>query len=372
MTWTQWGFNALSVPNGSDASWIDYEWDNLELFDTIYLSFDNDPAGKENRDKAMSRLGIHRCKIINLPFKDANEALIQGSTQEQARQWFELAENPQFKGLMSAVEWKDATIEEFFPDPKKPKGFLHPLLQSYDGGIEFLKGDVTIWSGISSHGKTTFLLFLASDLVNSGHKIMKVSLEMKPAKIISRMFKAMQGKPTLSKGQIEALFLWTDGAIYFADKMGCIDQAPLFDMMQFAYARHGVDHFFIDSFMRVSGLEEDYPAQGAFLNKLQEFSKSTDTHVHLVAHPRKTMDGMAPGRQDVKGSSLLLNNCDNLLMIHRNTEKEKLRRERPITDSEDLQMHDAEIISEKQRDNGWTGRIPMRFSPITFRFSKFP
>ena len=45
MTWTQWGIPALSIPNGSGATWIEHEWDNLAAFDHIYLSFDQDGAG---------------------------------------------------------------------------------------------------------------------------------------------------------------------------------------------------------------------------------------------------------------------------------------------------------------------------------------
>src|SRR5205085_5040482 len=66
MTWSQWGFSALSVPNGTNLAWIEYEWENLEMFSEIFLSFDMDEAGQENLSKVMQRLGLHLCRTVTL------------------------------------------------------------------------------------------------------------------------------------------------------------------------------------------------------------------------------------------------------------------------------------------------------------------
>lgn len=372
MTWTQWGIPALSVPNGSDMTWIDYEWEHLEMFSEIFLSFDMDGAGKENLRKAMNRLGLHRCRIVKLPYKDANEALKSGFTAEQAKEALAKSEYPQYEGLVPALKYYDATMEEFYPNPNKPKGFKPLMLQRFDGGMEFLPGDVTVWSGISSHGKTALLTYLTLLATVDKKKAMVASLEMRPELLISRMFRSVMRKPVLNETEIEECFLEMAGKLFFADKIGYIDKKTLLDMMLFAFSRYGADHIVIDSLMRVSGLEEDYPAQGDFMNELQAFAKRTGGHVHVVCHPRKTADEKIPGKLDIKGSSLIMNNCDNLIVVHKNMEKEKIRRERQLTDEEDRRMYDAEIVSEKQRDRGWHGRVLLRFCNKTFTFSKFP
>lgn len=372
MTWTQWGIEALSVPNGGSMTWIDYEWERLELFSEIYLSFDMDAAGKDHLQKAMNRLGLHRCRIVKLPHKDANDCLKAGYTKEDAQKWIDSAEYPTYEGLKSAIDYYDDTIEEFYPNLNKPHGFKHPLLQRYDGGIEFLPGDVTVWTGVSSHGKTSFLTYLTLCGVLINKRAMIASLEMKPARIISRMFRGMAKKTMLSQLEIDASFAQLDEKLFFADKIGYIARKELLDMMLFAFSRYGCEQFLIDSLMRIQGLEEDYPAQGDFLNELQAFSKRTNSHIHLVCHPRKTTEEHAPGKLDVKGSSLIMNNCDNLIAIHKNMEKEKIRRERPLTDEEDQEMHDAEIVSEKQRDKGWHGRVLLRYCNQTYNYAKFP
>jgi twinkle protein len=106
MTWTQWGIPALSIPNGSGQTWIDYEWENLAVFDKIYMSFDMDDAGRANLDKVISRLGRHRCLLVTLPRKDANDCLLAGYTSDEAQSWIADAKAPGVKGLVSAMELK--------------------------------------------------------------------------------------------------------------------------------------------------------------------------------------------------------------------------------------------------------------------------
>lgn len=372
MTWTQWTVPALSVPNGSNSAWIEYEWENLELFSEIFLSFDMDGAGQENLRKVMNRLGLHRCRIIKLPHKDANEALKAGCDEGSAVEWLVKAEYPKYHGLRAASDYYKETIEEFSPSISSPKGYTHPLLEGYDGKMEFLPGDVTVWTGITSHGKTTWLNYMTVCAIMTGRVSFIASLEMKPARLISRMFKGLVKRSMLAQGEIDSCFKQVEDKLFFADKIGYIQRKELLDMMLFAYSRYGVEHIVIDSLMRIQGLEEDYPAQGDFLNELQAFSKQTNSHIHIVCHPRKTDEGTAPGKMDVKGSSLIMNNCDNLIAVHKNMEKEKIRRERPLEDEEDMSMHDAEIVSEKQRDQGWHGRVRLRFCNKTFTYSKFP
>jgi len=129
-----------------------------------------------------------------------------------------------------------------------------------------------------------------------------------------------------------------------------------------------VQHFVIDSMMRIAGLEEDFPSQGVFMNRLQEFVKDTGTHVHLVVHPRKGQAGGKPGMLDVKGSSLIPNNADNIVVVARNEAKMALSKERELDDDE-KQWHDTEVTVEKQRESGWLGTFYLRFNPYQFTFT---
>lgn len=372
MTWTQWGFNALSIPNGSGQTWIEYEWDNLQVFDTIYISFDMDGAGAENARKAMQRLGLHRCLVIEMPHKDANEGLQNGRVRDDAAKWVSEARPPAMKGIVRAKDLLKRLLREIEP---KPPVFTLPFLRirnEAESGFYPRRGEITLWSGVSGQGKSTLINFwILSYLAATDPGVFLASMEMRPETNLRKIITStLMHVP--SPEEATAFLDMFGPKLIFADVVGYIKPPELFDMMRFAFARHGCENFFIDSLMRIEGLEEDFPAQGDFMNKLQEFVKETETHVHLVAHPRKVGANGRPGLMDVKGSSLIPNNADNVCVVSRNLEKELLMREAPTEEERKKigrAMHDTEVTIEKQRETGWMGRFLLRFNPHTFSYS---
>lgn len=60
--------NTVSVPFGAgNFTWIENNWDWLELFDSIIIASDNDEAGKKMRKEVVYRLGSWRCKVVDIP-----------------------------------------------------------------------------------------------------------------------------------------------------------------------------------------------------------------------------------------------------------------------------------------------------------------
>jgi len=364
MTWRQWGYPALSVPNGNGTTWIDYEWDNLEVFDTIYLSFDMDGKTHDALQKVISRLGHHRCLIVKLPAKDANDCLKLGHTSEDAKRWIAEAKHPVIPDFVALSDMEDRLMSEFFPKPTDAKPVLVGLFNAKKEDDRFLirPGELSVWTGISSHGKTTFLTYLFVELAYKGEKSFICSLEMKPEKICAKMAKALfRDKPIIQKDITD--FVETLGEkTCFADIVGYIQQDKLFSMMEFAHRRYGVTQFLVDSLMRVDGLEEDYPAQGKFLNRLCEFAKKFMVHVHLVCHPRKTADDMRPTANDIKGSSLLRNNSDNILVVSRNTAKERKVNEGEISEEQAAGEWDTQVTVDKDREEGKIKSFKYKFA----------
>lgn len=372
MTWHQWGYPALSVPNGSGTTWIEYEWDNLEAFETIYLSFDMDGKTEGPMIKTMQRLGLHRCRIVELPHKDANDCLLAGCDKDDAEKWITEAKWPQFNGLKESSEYLESTLEELFPTKEKlDRALKVTILQRKDGGIVFYPGDVTVWTGVSGHGKTTFLNYIMCLILSSGDSAFIASMEMQIPVLLGKVVKATMGKDDISPSDVRELFEAIKGRLLFVPRIGSIPKTDLLESMQFAFARYGCSHYLIDSLMRVEGLEEEYSRQGEFMNDLQNFAKSTDCHIHLVCHPRKIDESGRAGKMDVKGSSLIPNNADNVISIRRNFDKIEMAKERELTPQEDQGMWDLMVSSEKQRKTGWEGSVKLRFHHRTYSYSTF-
>lgn len=367
-TWHQWGFPALSVPNGTACAWIEYEWENLSAFDTIYLAFDQDDAGRKITETAIARLGKHRCLIVSMPKKDANECLQAGFTATDAAQWIEGAKRPKLARLVTTAEMEERVISEIAP---KPEPFSLPFFRGdwRDGdGFWFRPGEVTIWGGYTHAGKSTILNYFTAQALGSRIPVFIASFEIKVETQIRKLMEIFFGKNIPAEHARE--FVRNVGeSIVYADVVGSLPPDELMEMLWFAYRRYGAQHFFIDSLMRVQGLEDEWAKQGEFSNGLQAFAKETGSHVHLVAHLRKAGGASRPSLDAVKGSSLLTNNADNILIVLRNPEKEaakKTGRKGPDVD----EMHDSEVIVEKQRETGWTGLFRLDFDPAKLRFSK--
>lgn len=366
-TWTQWGIPALSVPNGTGASWIEYEWDNISLFDTIYLAFDNDDAGRKITETAIARLGKHRCLIVGIPKKDANDCLLAGFSAEDARDWVASAKRPRIQKLVTTGEMEERLVAEI---RKKPEPFTLPFMQGTwpHDGFWFRPGEITIWGGFSHAGKSTILNYTISQLIAERSKVFVGSFEMRVETQLRKLASVYMGSD-LKENAVREFARNVGENLIFADVVGSMKRDELMEMVWFAFRRYGATHFIIDSLMRIQELEEDWPAQGEFCNRLQDFAKETQSHIHLVAHLGKPSTGSdRPSMYNIKGSSLLVNNADNVLLILRNPKKEKLRKAGQLTKEDEKTMHDSEVIVEKQRETGWTGLYRLRFDPYRYMY----
>lgn len=371
MSWHQWGIPALSIPNGSGGTWIEYEWDNLAAFDHIYLSFDMDGAGSDIVSKAVERLGSHRCLIVKIPGKDANKCLMDGATAEEAKSWVANAKPPRLPGMILACDLVER-LEIELSTKMEPSSC--PLFKiSWEAAMGFYPhpGDVTLWSGQTGHGKSSFLNYLMLGKVSNQEKVFIASMEVKPERTIAKMISCFAKTDKFDMKAAANFLKIAGGHVIFADVIGYIEPEKLLEMMWFSYRRYDCKNYCIDSLMRVNGLEENFPAQGNFMNKLQEFTKTTGSNVELVCHPRKSSTGHIYNEMDIKGSSLIPNNADNVVTISRNLEKEKLRKEGALNDELSSKMHDTEVRVEKQRELGWTGMFRLNYNHITHRFSPF-
>lgn len=385
MTWHQWGIPCLSIPNGSGQTWIEYEWENLQAFDTLLIAFDMDGAGRENSERAVKRLGAHRCMLVSIPHKDANAGLQAGATAAQAAQWVSEARAPQFNGLVTASGLGKRLRAHLQP---RQKAFTLPFFDKNwpTDGLFFRDGEVTLWTGNYGNGKSTFLNALTVGIMHTGRSCFIASMEAKAEVVLHKIatgflislgcylcdngaFRDAQGKEHEPMATYDGFVEGCGDKLIFADVVGYINPDRLLEMMLFAFRRYDCRQFMIDSVMRIEGLEEDYPLQGKFMNRLQEFAKDTGSHVHLVAHPRKMEKGGRPSGMDIKGASLFANNADNIVSVSRNHEKFLLLQEGDGDDEEIRKMHDTEITVDKQRDSGWVGSFYFKFDRRDYTFT---
>ena len=368
MTWAQLGFPALSMPDGVGSldGWIDFEWDNLQRFDTIYLSFDDDKPGQEAVNKVALRLGRHRCVNVKLPHKDANDALLAGLDLTAFAKCAVNGTHFTPGEIKSPMDFVAGVIDKFFPPDGTPPGFFPVLLGRKMG---FRPGEVTVWTGISSHGKSALISQLMVVAMKHGSKVAIASMEMSGVQTLYRMTCQVCDTQSPSRETIVEQHEWLAGKLWIFDILGNVEVKKLSDLMDYSHARFGVNHFVIDSLMKVGVGSEDYDGQRSFLNTLTGFAQRTGAHVHLVAHARKGKDETNnPGKMDVAGSGNIINQADNILSVWRNKDKEEKARAGKLTEREEKSIPDTKVFCMKQRENGVEFEEPLQFNPQTYMF----
>lgn len=367
MTWSQMGFPAVSVPMGAgNHQWIDYEWERLLQFDLIYLSYDGDTEGRDGAAKAAKRLGLHRCMLIKLgDYKDANEALTHNEGPCFFNHAITTAKAMEPDQIKRPVAFRDRVVEKFYPPDDVPPGFAPHM---FKGKYRARPGEVTVWTGISSHGKSALLSQLMLEAALGGYKVAIASMEMRGEQTLHRMISQAEIRDRPPLEHIDAILHWMSGKLWIYDLIGNVVTAQLLMLMEYSFARHGVDQFVIDSLMKTSIISDDYDGQRVFLNQLCTFAHDTNAHIHLVAHARKGRDESAPGKLDVKGSSDIINEPDNVISVWRNRGKERALGAGVVDDHSTRTQPDTIVYCEKQRETGEEFYTELRFFRHIFRY----
>ena len=365
MTWSQMGFNALSVPfgggGGGKQAWVENEYDRLDRFDDIVLALDNDIEGQKATQELLKRLGRERCYVITLPYKDANEALQKGATAADFSQWIAHAKTIDPDGLRNATDFTEDVVAEFMPPEGGYVGMSLPWAKTH-GKIIFRPAEITIWTGFSGHGKSQLVNHVMTAAMYNGERVCEASMEMPARRNLYRMVKQILGVGEPSIPAVRTAMDWLGDKFWLFDVVGTAKTKQLLEAFTYAARRYGVTQFVVDSLAKCGIAEDDYNGQKAVVEQLIDFAHQYNVHVHLIVHPRKADDeGRMPGKMDVKGTGAITDMADNVLCVWRHKAKEA---------NPDDYKHDPDckLICSKQRYNGWEGVFKLWFDPRSLQY----
>lgn len=355
LSWQSWKIPAVSIPNGvSDFEWMDADWEWLARFEKIYVSCDMDEPGRLCSIEICKRLGLHRCYVVELPLKDANECLVGDLTRETMLACLSNAKAIELDEIKRPKDFRDEVMDYYHCDPKE-RGVETPWTPDLPWRIR--KSEFTILSGYSGHGKTMAINQILLHCISKGMKVMDASLEVKPGMTLYSMTRCALARKFSDATSVEACIDWLNDSVFFLDCIGVVSVARIMHAMEYARKRHGIDVFVIDSLFKCGLASEDYSGARDFADKLTTFCNNTGAHVILVAHSRKTQNGnelTPPSKSDVAGSSDLTNAAFNVIILFRNKmKKRKMDEARQANDFEELakwtDQPDGRIILDKQR-----------------------
>ncbi len=378
MSLYQYGFPSLSVPfgggRGNKQKWLEYEFDRLAVFDEIFLCLDNDKEGQIATEELIERLGRHRCRIVTLPYKDANECLEKGISKEKIQKCFEEARTLDPEELKPARSYVDQVIDEFYPKEGALIGYKPPW-QYAQGKILFRLTELSIWTGINGHGKSQLLGHIILSSMQQGARVCIASLEIKPKKLLGRLTRQAAGLAEPTENYIRAIHEWYEDKLWLFDLVGTTKSDRLLEVFLYAHQRYGIDVFVIDSFMKCGIDEEDYKAQKVFIEKICDFKNQYNCHVHIVVHPRKSNDEtQMPSKLDVKGTGATTDLADSCFTVWRNKAKEEIVQMElngvPLDSKQSAKLEECDCIwrCDKQRNGEWEGKIALWFDRQSFQY----
>ena len=216
--------------------------------------------------------------------------------------------------------------------------------------------EVTIWAGISGHGKSQVLSHVVAHLIKSTSCLI-ASLEMPLSALGQRLVRQIVGTSKPTKLYIHKALEFTHKNLWVYDQLDSVETERIFGMVVYAMKVLGVKHIILDSLMKCGVDDDDYNGQKRFVDRLCWAAKTYGGHIHLIHHIRKTKsEEDIPDKFDIMGASALTNLVDNVVIVHRNKAKENL----PESEQDDKDP-DTRLIVAKQRHGEWEGRITLWF-----------
>ena len=355
--------NTVSIPSGVNSTneWITSNWTFIEQFEEIIIWFDNDEPGIKGAREVFNRLPnssvkIVRCEVAN----DINELLHKYGKLAVLKQ-IEKASTPTLEGVATLDMIEDFDVHE---------------AETLKTGIDYIDdklvgmvfGSLNVLSGRNGSGKSTILnqIYIA-EAIHQGYKTFLFSGELISGNVKYWLLQ------TLANEEQFAEYTAKDGHKYkkvtiqakekivndMKDRFFLYDSddyriEAIIEKMTVLAKRYGVRVFVIDNLMTVeSSLKDKYEAETDIVKRLKNFAKKYNAIVHLVAHPRKSINETI-SKDDVAGSANITNLADYVTVIERNFDKDK--------------EYDASLNILKNRHTGVNVEMKLKFSIERKRF----
>ncbi len=206
-------------------------------------------------------------------------------------------------------------------------------------GGGFRPGELTIWSGMNSSGKSTLLGQILLEVVDQGLAVCAYSGEL-PDRVFRYWIELQAAGPQGLESSVQD----QNGVVYrtkhellngirewYRDKLFLYQGGDMKRAGQLigGFARAANDYscrvFLLDNLtMTVSRLNarDQYRAQRELILETVRFARENAAHVHIVVHPRKTISVSRLTKNDIGGSGDITNLADNVLVLARPSKKE--------------------------------------------------
>lgn len=328
----QFAVLGLSKGAGTAANTIKGSLHILKRFKKIVVAFDNDSAGQEARQAALSLLPKSRAYVLNLPpgVKDANEALLSGHDLKALVG----SAAPSFDSVFHTQDkLVDDTVERFFN--QSVEGLLGidtgiPELNEITRG--YIPGNVLTFMADTGVGKTTFVFELMYRLMVQDVPVLLLPLEMSASEVMMKLAARHLQKPILSKPlgagkvtkqELTDALVWVSTRLLIPKHFGSMTTDELRDYMELARDAHDVQVVVLDHVTAAATGKDglDWKSIDGFVSQSKSLMVELEMTLLMVTHTTPS-DKYADGTReldlnDIRGSKSIAQYSDIVFGIRR-------------------------------------------------------
>ncbi|XP_029977548.1 twinkle mtDNA helicase [Sphaeramia orbicularis] len=292
----------------------------LEQFKRVTLWLGGDIRSWEASKIFSRKLGLRRCLLVRPgEFRPCPvEALAQGKNLSQI---INTSIPAAHKSIVSFKQLREDVYGELVNTEQVAgvKWTRFPELNRILKGHR--KGELTVFTGPTGSGKTTFISEVALDLCMQGVNTLWGSFEInnvRLAKIMLTQFSMQRLEENL-----EQYDFWADKfeelPLYFMTFHGQQNIKTVLDTMQHAVYLYDINHIVIDNLQFMMGQEnlsvDKFAVQDHIISAFRKFATNSSCHITLIIHPRKEEDDRELQTASIFGSAKASQEADNVLIL---------------------------------------------------------
>lgn len=313
---------------GTDGWKKQLDW--LEAFEKVVICFDPDKAGEDAARGLAEALGEGKAHIAYLPL-DPNEMLLEGQAGAFLKAVFD-AKPYESGGIIWGEEaWdaiKDYTAPESIPYPPE-----FEILNRKLGGMR--KGEISLWTSGTGCGKSAFVRRIKQHVIQSTNwKLGDVELEHTKQVTIRSMLQFQGNKRLTDMSEEEKRAAWE--ATYGTNRLFTVDRrcklgkkSTLLGQLKALHYGKGCDIIMLDHITlaqdEMGDGKDGLAAQDKMMVDLLDLAESTNVHICLISHLRKSPggntsfeEGAMPSLDDLKGSGSIKQISADIIALGRN------------------------------------------------------